>query len=110
MSVPNFAKVAADVQQSAMAALMDAGEHLLTEANKTVPFDEGTLARSGKVTPDQQNAQVVVSYDTPYAIRQHEDTRLAHPNGRRAKWLQLTLAEQAPAIQKFLADRLSGLL
>lgn len=92
------------VTDAAMRALTDAGEFLLQEANKTVPFDEGTLARSGQVTADNAGRQVVVSYDTPYAVTQHEDVRIDHShNGRRAKWLQATLNEQADTIKQFVA-------
>lgn len=91
------------VTDSVMAALMDAGEFLLQKANETIPFDEGTMARSGQVT--KGDGEVVVSYDTPYAVVQHEDTRIHHTNGRRAKWLQQTLNEQAGTIRKYVADR-----
>lgn len=86
------------VKAKAMAALMNAGEFLLQQANETIPFDTGDMARSGKVTADPANNRVVVSYDTPYAPAQHEDTRIEHRNGRRAKWLQKTLTEQADKI------------
>lgn len=86
----------------------DAGEYLLEEANRTVPIEEGTLARSGSV--DAGDAEATVSYDTPYAARQHEETSYRHASGRRAKWLQLTFQEQARRIESFLADRLRGLL
>jgi hypothetical protein len=58
------------------------------------------------VTIDRANLRAVVSYDTPYAVRQHEDTRLRHLNGRRAKWLELTGREEAPTVKKFLADEI----
>ena len=86
----------------------DAGEYLLEEANRTVPIEEGTLARTGFV--DVGDGEATVSYDTPYAARQHEETGYRHASGRRAKWLQLTFQEQARRIEGFLADRLRGLL
>lgn len=92
------------VKDAAVKALGDAAEFLLAEANKTVPFDEGTLARSGQVTVDTSEGIAVVSYDTPYAVTQHEDTRLHHPNGRRAKWLQLALNENAGKIKQYLIN------
>ena len=92
------------VEQAAEKALLDAGEHILEQANRTVPIDEGTLRRSGQVS--QQGLRVVVSYDTPYAARQHEDTRLRHASGRRAKWLERTLQEQGGRVRDFVADRI----
>lgn len=93
------------IRKAAMDALEDAGEFLLEEANRTVPIEEGTLARSGQVTRDDRKGEVWVTYDTPYAVRQHEDTRLRHDPGRRAKWLERTFKEQGGRVGKFLADR-----
>ena len=84
--------------------LYDAGEHILGEANKTVPIEEGSLAGSGDVDADENSA--VVSYDTPYARRQHEELQYQHAQGRRALWLKLTLEEEQRAVRDFLADGL----
>lgn len=81
--------------------LLDGAEHLGEAANRTVPHEEGTLQRSGKAS--QEGYRAAFSYDTPYAVRQHEDTRLRHDPGRRAKWLALTLSERALAIQQYIA-------
>ena len=94
------------IHEATMAALSDAGEFLLEEANRTAPIEEGTLIGSGMVTVDRARAKAVVSYDTPYAVRQHEDTRLRHDSGRRAKWLEHTGREQSARIGAFLADRI----
>jgi hypothetical protein len=77
------------------------GQYILQEANKTIPIDQGTLQRSGQVTVG--DLEVVVSYDTPYAVRQHEDTRLRHAPGRRAKWLERTLQSEARYITDWLS-------
>jgi len=49
----------------------------------------------------------VVAYDTPYAVRQHEDTRLRHDAGRRAKWLERTADEEAATIGRLIEGRLA---
>lgn len=85
-------------------ALRLAAEFVLEEANRTVPHEEGTLGRSGAVDADDSSA--TVSYDTKYARRQHEEIGWAHNEGRRAKWLELTLREQRAKIIRYLADRL----
>lgn len=89
------------VHAVASRALADAAEFLLEEANRTVPIEEATLERSGHTSVDGLRA--AVAYDTPYAVRQHEDTRLRHDPGRRAKWLERTFAEQAKPVGEFLA-------
>jgi hypothetical protein len=97
-----------EFHKAAEAALADAAEYLLEESNRTVPHEEGTLERSGTVSVDGLKA--AVSYDTPYAVRQHEDTRLRHDDGRRAKWLEQTFNERADKVRKFLADRMQAAL
>jgi len=90
--------------------LSDAGEFLLETANRTAPIEEGTLIGSGAVTVFPQADTVVVSYDTPYAVRQHEDTRLRHDPGRRAKWLEHTAREEQATLRRLAADRIGGAL
>ena len=79
-----------------MKTLHDGAEAILTESLKEVPLATGTLARSGTVTDFPSRNEVYVSYNTPYAVRQHEDLTLRHPDprnpistpGRKAKYLE----------------------
>lgn len=64
-----------------------AAEHLLSESRKQVPVDEGILRASGAVTILGERA-AAVSYDTPYARRQHEELGYRHPKGGKAKYLE----------------------
>ena len=89
------------VERIAFEALVAQAEILKTEANVLVPEADGDLKNSAKVTPFPTHNAVVVSYDTAYAVRQHEDLTLHHPDprnpksksGRKPRWLELT-AEQ----------------
>lgn len=92
------------MHQAAARGLRDAAEHLLEQSNRTVPIEEGTLQRSGQVSVDDQRLEAAVSYDTPYAIRQHEDMTFRHAPGRRAKWLELTLNERAASIRDHIQN------
>lgn len=73
-------------------ALQALTEAVLAEANKTVPLEEGTLQRSGQAEAEGKEAQV--SYDTPYAVVQHEDPHLRHDPGRRDHWLEQAVEER----------------
>lgn len=97
-------------RKAAFAALTDAGESLLEGANRTAPIEEAVLIGSGQVSGDERALSVAVSYDTPYAVRQHEDTTMRHDPGRRAKWLERTFAEQATQVGKYLAERMRRLV
>lgn len=76
-------------------------EHVLTEANKTVPHDDGDLERSGSV--DSEGTTAATSYDTPYARRQHEDMTLNHGGKGKAKWLENTMAAEAENVAQVAA-------
>jgi hypothetical protein len=73
-------------------AIETVAEDCLTEANRTVPIETGTLMRSGHVTRVGE-LEAAVGYDTPYAVVQHEDSSLHHDPGRRDHWLERTVEE-----------------
>lgn len=72
--------------------------HLLGASRKLVPHEEGTLENSGKVSVDPGSHQAAVSFDTPYAVRQHEEMDYAHDDGRQAKYLEQPMHTEAATI------------
>lgn len=88
------------VAAAALNGLEDAANELERKANETVPIDTAVLKLSSQVDIDASTLTAVVSYDTTYAVRQHEDLTYRHAPGRRARWLELTALEEA--------DRLAG--
>lgn len=98
------------VRGAAARGLLLAAEAVLTEATDTVPIEEGTLQRSGRASVDPQNLRGLVSYDTPYAVRVHEDMTARHDPGRRAKWLEAAMAENTDMIRQIIADSIRGAL
>ena len=90
-------------------ALQLGAEHILTEANDRVPHEYGDLMRSGDVdtgTDVSGDLAASISYDTPYAVMQHENLDLEHKNGREAKWLERTMNDEMDGVQRFMADEL----
>ena len=87
-----------------------AAEHVLGESRKIVPHETGVLERSGRATTETRGAQVTgaVSFDTPYAVRQHENTHYRHKKGRRAKYLETPLNSNKSKIQQIVAAALRG--
>ncbi|TDD90775.1 hypothetical protein [Actinomadura rubrisoli] len=73
-------------------------EHLLQVSRTQVPIEEATLERSGVASVDPSALEAAVSYDTPYAVRQHEDLNLRHDDGRKAKYLEDPMREEADVI------------
>lgn len=80
-------RVEAYLEAAADRAAYAAGEHLLGVSNAHVPIEYADLERSGAVS-DAEDGVVTVSYDTPYAVVQHEDLTFQHNPGRTAKYLE----------------------
>jgi len=62
----NGTAVTAATRPAAARGLLYGAEHILGEADKIVPLDEATLARSGTASVDEGRLVGAVSYDTPY--------------------------------------------
>ena len=103
-------------RKAGLDALRTGGERLLTDAINETPIESGTLRRSGTVTvgalPSAEQVYqaakagkahkkafpgavgkepvVYVSFNTPYALRQHEELDYNHPRGGDAKYLERT--------------------
>jgi hypothetical protein len=101
-------------EDAALKALRTGAEAILTEAIDETPVETGTLRRSGTVTvgglPDGEQVYaaaeagtdmkdafpgkvgkekaVYISFNTPYARRQHEELGYNHPLGGKAKYLE----------------------
>lgn len=92
-----FAGLGAQIAAAAERAAFLAAQHVLGEATVIVPIEEGTLGRSGKATAETQGDAAVgaVSFNTPYAVPQHERLNLRHDEGRQAKYLEEPLTRAA---------------
>lgn len=102
----NGAAALRGTRAGAVRGLRVAAEHVLTESRKVVPIEEATLERSGVATVDESSLTAAVSYDTPYAIRQHEELNYRHDAGRTAKYLERPLTEQADNVAAIIAAEL----
>lgn len=98
--------IAKDTTDGAERGLQLGVEHLLTEANKTVPHDEGTLERSGAASTE--GLRGAVSYDTPYAVKQHEDLTLTHDGKGQAKWLETTLEAERATVGRIIQQAIAS--
>lgn len=90
-----LADAASRMQTGAARGLNEWGEHVLDEAVRVVPIEEGTLQNSGTVSQSTDGKTVGVGFGSgaaaPYAIKQHEDLSLHHDQGRQAKYLEQPL-------------------
>lgn len=104
---PN-ASIHAHLEQARQAGLAGAEdgirvgvEHVLKVSRDQVPHEEGTLERSGRATTE--GLVGAVSYNTPYAVAQHEDLTFAHDPGRRAKYLENAFNSERGTVARLIA-------
>jgi hypothetical protein len=84
-------------------ALIKALEHLLGASRQLVPHEEGTLERSGRATVLVPGLLGAVVYDTPYAVRQHEELDYQHDPGRSAKYLETPMTTEHAVMLALMA-------
>ncbi len=92
------------IKETAMQAMHDGAEHILTESIDETPIDTGTLRRSGAVTDALQEDSVYISYNTPYAVKQHEDLSLRHTDGK-PKYLENPFNRNKQKVVRLANDR-----
>ena len=117
-------------EEAGLKALRTGAEAILTESIDETPIDTGTLRRSGTVTvgklPDGarvyeaaeagtehkdafkeelgKEKAVYISFNTPYARRQHEELDYNHPRGGKAKYLEDPFNREKSKVLKY-ADK-----
>jgi hypothetical protein len=70
-----------------------------------------SIARSGKVTMDDAPLTgpiAVISYDTPYVVKQHESFHLRHPRGGGPRFLENALLAHARDVENGIAAAVSA--
>lgn len=98
------------VREAGIAAILDGAEHILTESIDETPVLTGTLRRSGAVSPFNEREQAVyISYNTPYALRQHEELNYRHTDGK-AKYLEDPFNRNKTKVLKLVAARVKAVL
>ena len=81
-----------------------AAEHVLGVSTAHVPIEMGDLQASGQASEDRANLTAAVSYDTPYAVRQHEEMGYRHKAGRAAKYLENAVNSEAGKAAEIIAQ------
>ncbi|MFE0819171.1 hypothetical protein [Streptomyces sp. NPDC058847] len=102
----NGAAVERHLRAAAARGLTLAAEHVLAEAQDVVPLDEGYLQSTGTASVDDSDLTAAVSFDGPYAVRQHEELDWRHAPGRQAKYLEQPLNANRGPVQRIIAAEL----
>lgn len=93
----------ADLEAAQDDALAAGAEVVRAAAVQGTPVESGRLVGSAAVTIDGDEA--VITYDGPYARRQHEELTWRHETGR-AKYLELACIEQKDNAIRVIAEKL----
>jgi hypothetical protein len=96
------------VREAASKALNDAAFDLLSKSKKLAPLDEGDLRASGNTIPSTpQSLEAVVGFDTPYAVRMHEDlTYTPQEPGTGPKYLENPANQNAKKYRQHIQSEL----
>lgn len=98
----NKALIKNTIKSGSKRATWMALDHLATVSKQQVPLDQGPLKNSCYVDVNEDGSQGTVSYDTPYAVVQHENTWYQHQRGRKAKYLEDPVNDSG--VQREMAD------
>ena len=123
-------------EEAGLKALRTGAEAILTEAIDEAPIDTGTLRRSGTVTvgglpggeqvyeaaesgtemkdafPNKigKEKAAYISFNTPYARRQHEELDYEHPRGGKAKYLETPFNANKKKVIKYAERKIKEAL
>lgn len=89
------------ITAAAEAGVFEGAEVLLDQSVEITPVQDTILRVSGKATQDGPRS--AVSFNTPYAVRQHEELSYNHPNGGEAKYLEKPANSFMPTLEAIVA-------
>ncbi len=110
----NGPAVSAAARRGALAGLRRAADLVAEDADRRVPRDAGDLVASRQIVVRDADLTVEIIYGgggglpQAYAIRQHEDLTLHHPNGGEPKYLESALEHHRRDVGQILADAIRG--
>lgn len=93
----------AKIHRAANEGLKDAAEMVLALSDTRVPERTGQLRESGKVSTDPAKMEAAVSYDTAWAVRNHEVMTLKHDDGE-SKYLENSFNQLRPVLSRHIAE------
>ena len=70
----------------------------------------GVIEKMVVQSTNKQDLKVSISANTPYALKQHEDATLNHPNGGEAKYLERPFNEKAGELEVNIGNEINRIL
>lgn len=101
------AQAVAVIEAAGARGVTKAAVRLAGLAVDQTPVQDGILRGSAQVTAaTTSDPRALVSFDTPYAVRQHEELGYQHPQGGNAKYLERPLREREVELRGIIAAEL----
>ena len=79
--------------------------HIKNEANFLTPIETGALRNSATIKMVNER-QGFIFYDTPYAIRQHEELDYRHDHPTQAKYLEIPFITEMDKVINFIGQHI----
>lgn len=98
--------IAEAVEKEIGRALYKGASHILNEANKIAPKDEGTLIQTSNVDVDVEAGTASAYYVQKYAPRLHEHPEYNFQGGRQGKFLETPMLAEGGRVKKMMADEI----
>lgn len=92
------------VKEAVNIGVHEAGDELLAISNEEVPFNIGTLSKSGRVD-NNEDLKSKVGYYMPYAHRLHEHPEFKFQNGRKGKYLEEPLLRNTNKFKEIISSK-----
>jgi hypothetical protein len=104
----NIPQVQRMIKQKTKEAMQDIVLDLTRRSKELAPLDTGDLRGSGfgEVEAMTNNVIGTVSFNTPYALIQHEDMSFNHPRGGQAKYLEQPLNQNRDRYKSFIQNKI----
>lgn len=96
------------VQEAIDRGLYEAAEVLLAQAINAAPWEEKHLRNSGEAHAGEGVA--TVSFNTPYAVTQHENLDFQHPRGGGPKFLERPANAFGDEMRAIVGTHVQGVL
>ena len=103
-------RIARDALDAVQLSVREAAELALERAKALAPKGAspedphpGRLAESARIDYSTNRRSATISFNTPYAAKQHEDRHLKHPHGGEALYLGKAMLEVTKAMDDILA-------
>lgn len=103
----DFTEASRLIRKAAAEGLADAAEVVKQEAVQRAPLENGELRNSAGTAAEDLEA--VVYFDTPYAVRQHEEVGYHHQDGQ-AKYLENAVVATQSTVAAMIATAIGGVL